>query len=222
MVTAQAQWSPRLFPLPSMTARPFSIACERNREPIAIALDPWMADRRKVLEIGSGTGQHAVFFAQRWPRLQWQPSDHPDHLAGIEAWRQEAALANLAPAFALQAELPPRVPLEVPSGHAPFDAVFSANTLHIMGWAHVQALFAGLPPLLDAGALLAVYGPFNYGGAFTSESNAQFDAWLKARDPRSGIREVEAVQALAAQSGFQLLDDLPMPANNRLLVWRLG
>lgn len=205
-----------------MTEKPFSIACERNREPIANALDKWMAERRHVLEIGSGTGQHAVFFAQRWPWLQWQPSDHPDHLQGIDAWREEAALANLAPAFALQAELPPQAPLEVPSSGPLFDAVFTANTLHIMGWAHVQALFAGLPALLAAGALLAVYGPFNYGGAFTSDSNAQFDAWLKARDPRSGIRDVEAVQALAGQSGFQLLEDVPMPANNRLLVWRLG
>ena len=205
-----------------MTEKPFSIACERNREPIATALDKWMAERRHVLEIGSGTGQHAVFFAQRWPWLQWQPSDHPDHLQGIDAWREEAALANLAPAFALQAELPPQAPLEVPSSGPLFDAVFTANTLHIMGWAHVQALFAGLPALLAAGALLAVYGPFNYGGAFTSDSNAQFDAWLKARDPRSGIRDVEAVQALAGQSGFQLLEDVPMPANNRLLVWRLG
>jgi len=205
-----------------MTEKPFSIACERNREPIATALDKWMAERRHVLEIGSGTGQHAVFFAQRWPWLQWQPSDHPDHLQGIDAWRDEAALANLAPAFALQAELPPQAPLEVPSSGPLFDAVFTANTLHIMGWAHVQALFAGLPALLAAGALLAVYGPFNYGGAFTSDSNAQFDAWLKARDPRSGIRDVEAVQALAGQSGFQLLEDVPMPANNRLLVWRLG
>lgn len=205
-----------------MTEKPFSIACERNREPIATALDKWMAERRHVLEIGSGTGQHAVFFAQRWPWLQWQPSDHPDHLQGIDAWREEAALANLAPAFALQAELPPQAPLEVPSSGPLFDAVFTANTLHIMGWAHVQALFAGLPALLAADALLAVYGPFNYGGAFTSDSNAQFDAWLKARDPRSGIRDVEAVQALAGQSGFQLLEDVPMPANNRLLVWRLG
>ena len=204
-----------------MTAKPFSLACERNRDPIAAALDPWMTDRRRVLEIGSGTGQHAVFFAQRWPWLQWQPSDHPDHLAGIETWRREAGLANLASPFALQAQLAPHPPLSVPPGSPRVDAVFSANTLHIMGWAHVQALFAGLPPLLEAGALLAVYGPFNYGGAFTSESNAQFDAWLKARDPQSGLRDVEAVHALAGRSGFQLLEDVPMPANNRLLVWRL-
>ncbi|MBD7953271.1 DUF938 domain-containing protein [Stenotrophomonas sp. Sa5BUN4] len=205
-----------------MTEKQYSLACERNRYPIAAALDPFMADRRRVLEIGSGTGQHAAWFAQRWPWLQWQPSDHPDHLAGIRAWREDAGLTNLKPPFALQAALPPAPPLAVPAGTPRFDAVFSANTLHIMGWEHVQALFAGLPALLEGGALLAVYGPFNYGGASTSDSNAQFDGWLKARDPRSGLRDAEAVQALAVAQGFVALEDLPMPANNRLLVWRLG
>ena len=205
-----------------MTEKPFSLACERNRDPIAAALDPFMADRRHVLEIGSGTGQHAAYFAQRWPWLQWQPSDHPDHLRGIAAWRAEAALPNLQAPFALQAELPPAPGLVVPAATPRFDAVFSANTLHIMGWDHVQALFAGLPALLQPGALLAVYGPFNYGGAYTSDSNAQFDGWLKARDPRSGLRDAEAVQALAVAQGFVALEDLAMPANNRLLVWRLG
>lgn len=205
-----------------MTEKPFSLACERNRDPIAVALDPFMADRRHVLEIGSGTGQHAAYFAQRWPWLQWQPSDHPDHLQGIVAWRAEAALPNLQAPFALQAELPPSPPLVVPAGIPRFDAAFSANTLHIMGWEHVQALFAGLPALLEGGALLAVYGPFNYAGRFTSDTNAQFDGWLKARDPRSGLRDAEAVQALAVAQGFVALEDLAMPANNRLLVWRLG
>lgn len=205
-----------------MTEKPYSLACERNRDPIAAALDPFMADRRRVLEIGSGTGQHAAYFAQRWPWLQWQPSDHPDHLAGIRAWRDDAGLANLQLPFALQAELPPAPGLAVPAGTARFDAAFSANTLHIMGWEHVQALFAGLPALLEGGALLAVYGPFNYGGEYTSDSNAQFDGWLKARDPRSGIRDGEAVQALAVAQGFIAVDDLPMPANNRLLLWRMG
>ncbi len=180
-----------------MSSKPYSEACERNREPIATALDPWMGDRHRVLEIGSGTGQHAAFFAERWPWLRWQPSDHPDHLPGIEAWRAEAALLNLLPPVALQVELPPAAGLTLPEGSS-FDAAFSANTLHIMGWEYVQVLFGALPPLLRHGALLAVYGPFNYGGRYTSDSNAQFDAWLKARDPRSGIRDVEAVHALAA------------------------
>ncbi|WP_049398192.1 DUF938 domain-containing protein [Stenotrophomonas maltophilia] len=204
-----------------MSSKPYSEACERNREPIATALDPWMGDRHRVLEIGSGTGQHAAFFAERWPWLRWQPSDHPDHLPGIEAWRAEAALLNLLPPVALQVELPPAPGLSLPQGST-FDAAFSANTLHIMSWEHVQALFAALPSMLRHGALLAVYGPFNYGGRYTSDSNAQFDAWLKARDPRSGIRDVEAVQALAADNGFTRLGDVAMPANNRLLLWRLG
>jgi len=204
-----------------MTRKPFSPACERNRVPIAAALDPWMVERRHVLEIGSGTGQHAVFFAQRWPHLRWQPSEHADHLAGINAWRADAALPNLPSPFVLQAELPPSPPLAVPSGMPRFDAVFSANTLHIMGWEHVRALFAGLPPVLAPGALLAVYGPFNYQGRFTSDSNAQFDTWLKARDPRSGIRDAEAVQELAIAQGFMAREDIAMPSNNRLLLWQL-
>ena len=163
-----------------MSSKPHSEACERNREPIAAALDPWMGDRHRVLEIGSGTGQHAAFFAERWPWLRWQPSDHPDHLPGIEAWRAEAALLNLLPAVALQVELPPAPGLSLPQSST-FDAAFSANTLHIMSWAHVQALFAALPSVLRRGALLAAYGPFNYGGRYSSDSNAQFDAWLKAR-----------------------------------------
>ncbi len=205
-----------------MSNKPYSEACERNREPIAAALEPWMGDRRRVLEIGSGTGQHAVFFAQRWPHLQWQPSDHADHLPGIEAWRTDASLPNLLPPFVLQAELPPLPPLAVPRGTERFDAVFTANTLHIMGWAQAAVLFAGLPSVLVPGGLLAVYGPFNYQGNFTSDSNAQFDAWLRMRDPRSGIRDVEAVQELASTQGFRMLGDMAMPANNRLLLWQLG
>jgi len=205
-----------------MAEKPSAPSVERNRDPIAEGLHAWMADRRRVLEIGSGTGQHALYFAARWPHLQWQPSDHPDHLPGIEAWRAGSGQDNLLPALPLQAELPPQAPLALPPGTAPFDAVFTANTLHIMSWAHVQALFAGLPVVTVPGALLAVYGPFNYGGAYTSDSNAQFDAWLKARDPRSGIRDSEAVHALAAGAGFSTLEDRALPANNRLLVWRRG
>lgn len=209
-----------------MPGKPFSDACERNREPIAAALDPWMGDRHRVLEIGSGTGQHAAFFAERWPWLRWQPSDHADHLPGIEAWRAEAALLNLLPPIALQVALPPAPGLTLPMPGVPaqgmFDAAFTANTLHIMSWPHVQALFAALPGVLRHGALWAVYGPFNRAGSYTSESNAQFDRWLRARDGHSGIRDGEAVQALAADNGFTRLKDVAMPANNRLLLWRLG
>lgn len=173
------------------------------------------ADRRRVLEIGSGTGQHAVHFAAAMPWLAWQCSERAEHLPGIRAWLDEAGLANT----------PPPLELDVARGPWPvrgYDAVFSANTLHIMGWPGVEAFFAGVGRLLaDAdGGVLAVYGPFNYAGAHTSDSNRAFDAWLQARDPRSGIRDFEAVDALANAVGLRLADDVAMPANNRCLVWR--
>ncbi|HVI59589.1 MAG TPA: DUF938 domain-containing protein [Luteimonas sp.] len=195
--------------------KPFAPACERNREPILAVLRDCFADRRRVLEIGSGTGQHAVHFAAAMPWLAWQCSERAEHLPGIRAWLDEAGLANT----------PPPLELDVARGPWPvrgYDAVFSANTLHIMGWPGVEAFFAGVGRLLaDAdGGVLAVYGPFNYAGAHTSDSNRAFDAWLQARDPRSGIRDFEAVDALANAVGLRLADDVAMPANNRCLVWR--
>jgi len=206
-----------------MSQQRWSEACERNREPILAVLQRHLHDRTRVLEIGSGTGQHAAYFAAQLPHLHWQASDHPDYLPGIAERLAEAALPNAPAPWPLQAVLSPHPGLApLPAPPLGFDAVFSANTLHIMSWAHVQALFAALPALLRHGALLAVYGPFNYGGRYTSDSNAQFDSWLKARDPRSGIRDSEAVQALAADNGFTRLGDVAMPSNNRLLLWRLG
>lgn len=195
-----------------MTDKPHSPACERNREPILVVLREYLADRRKVLEIGSGTGQHAVHFAAAMPWLSWQCSDRAEHLPGIRLWLDEAGLANT----------PEPVELDV-TGDWPrhrFDAVFSANTLHIMGWPEVQTFFDGIGAVLDVGGVLAVYGPFNYGGDYTSDSNRAFDAWLKTRDPRSGIRDFEAVDALARHIGLTLAADIAMPANNRTLVWR--
>lgn len=201
--------------------KPHSPSCERNKDPILDVLREHFADRREVLEIGSGTGQHAVHFAAAMPWLRWQCSDHADHLPGIRAWLEEAALPNAPAPFALQAVLDP-LPGLAPMPAARYDAVFTANTLHIMGWPEVGALFAGLATVLAEDGVLAVYGPFNEGGAFTSESNRQFEAWLKDRDPRSGIRDVEAVQALADNIGLRLVGDVAMPANNRMLVWRRG
>lgn len=206
-----------------MSDKRYCEACERNRGPILAVLRRQLAGARLVLEIGSGSGQHAVHFAAAMPWLNWQASDHPDYLPGIAQWIAETALPNTPPPLPLQAVLQPRpglAPLPVAAGR--YDAVFSANTLHIMSWMHVQALFAGLPQVLAPGALLCVYGPFNYGGRYTSDSNRQFDAWLKARDPASAIRDFEAVDALAREQGFALCDDVAMPANNRLLVWRRG
>jgi SAM-dependent methyltransferase len=202
-----------------MTTKPHSPSCDRNREPILDVLRTRFADRREVLEIGSGTGQHAVHFAAAMPWLRWQCSDHADALPGIRLWLDEAALPNTPPPFALQAVLEP-VPGFSPLPSGRYDAVFSANTLHIMGWPEVQALFAALPDVLADDAIVAIYGPFNYRGEFTSDSNRDFDGWLKARDPRSGIRDFEAVNALAGAIDLHLIADEAMPANNRMLVWR--
>ena len=165
-----------------------------------------------MLEIGSGTGQHAVHFAAAMPWLAWQCSDRADNLPGIAAWRDEAALANTPPAIELD--------VDGPWPKNGFDAVFTANSLHIMGWPQVEAFFAGVGKVLQEDGLLIVYGPFNYGGEFTSDSNRAFDQWLKDRDPASGIRDFEAVDALARAIGLALVEDNAMPANNRALVWQ--
>ena len=193
--------------------KPFSPACERNRDPILAVLRDAYADRHEVLEIGSGSGQHAVHFAAAMPWLSWQCSDVDDNLPGIRAWLDDAALPNTPPPLQLDLALPQ------PTARR-FDALFSANTLHIIGWPLVEALFARLSDWLQPSATVVVYGPFNYAGTFTSDSNRGFDGWLKARDPRSGIRDFEAVDALARTAGLVLVDDRAMPANNRCLTWR--
>jgi cyclopropane fatty-acyl-phospholipid synthase-like methyltransferase len=195
-----------------MDDKPWSAACERNREPILAVLRERYADRRRVLEIGSGTGQHAVHFAAAMPHLTWQTSDVEANLPGIRAWLDEAALPNTPAPLALD------VGDGLPAGG--YDAVFSANTLHIMGWRDVEKLFAALPDAMAADALLTVYGPFNLGGRYTSESNAAFDASLRAADSRRGIRDLAAVDALARAAGLVLLEDRAMPANNRCVTWR--
>ncbi|KIF80521.1 DUF938 domain-containing protein [Noviherbaspirillum autotrophicum] len=196
-------------------SKQFSAACERNREPILAVLRDVLADCRQVLEIGSGTGQHAVYFGAHLPRLQWQTSDLPCNHASIIAWQQEARLPNVLPPLALDV-----ASTDWPQG--PYDAVFSANTCHIMAWQEVEAMFVGIGRVLRPGGLVCIYGPFNEGGRFTSISNAQFDAALKAQAPHMGIRDFDAVNALAARQGLTLLADHAMPANNRLLVWRAG
>lgn len=197
--------------LPASPSRPYSTACERNRDPILAVLREHFVDRHRVLEIGSGTGQHAVYFAAAMPWLVWQSSDRAQNLDGIRLWLDEAALPNT----------PPPLTLDVNNAWPALDAdaLFSANTLHIMAWDEVLQLFARLPAVATVDARLVIYGPFNYGGRFTSDSNAAFDASLKAQHPHMGIRDFEAVDALAAGAGFTLLEDRAMPANNRCLVW---
>lgn len=196
-----------------MREKPYSAASERNRAPILAVLREFFADRTHVLEVGSGTGQHAAHFAAALPQLTWQSSDRADNLAGIRAWLDDAALSNA----------PSPLQLDVTSAAwpgGPFDAAFSANTLHIMAWHEVEAFFSALPRVVTDDAKLAIYGPFNVDGAFTSASNAAFDESLKARAPHMGIRDVAAVDALAQAAGFVLLDDVAMPANNRLRTWQ--
>ncbi|MEO6064934.1 MAG: DUF938 domain-containing protein [Lysobacterales bacterium] len=200
----------------STTRKPFSEACERNREPIAVLLQQRLRECRAVLEIGSGTGQHAVHFAATMPWLNWQCSDRAEHLPGIEAWLEEAGLPNTLSPMELDVS---HTPWPLPLSRT-YDAAFSANTLHIMGWPEVEAFFAGLGDALTDTAMLVVYGPFNYNGAYTSDSNRAFDGWLKARDPRSGIRDFAAVDALARALGLRLIEDVAMPANNRCLIWQ--
>ncbi|RZI40948.1 DUF938 domain-containing protein [Herbaspirillum sp. HC18] len=191
----------------------YSAACERNREPILAVLRDVLANARTVLEIGSGTGQHAVYFGTNLPHLAWQTSDLPENHASILAWLHEEQPSNVLPPLPLDVEAD-----EWPAG--PFDAVFTANTCHIMAWPHVEAMFAGVGRVLKQGGLLCIYGPFNYNGKFTSESNALFDMSLKAQGEHMGIRDFEAVDRLAVAQGMVLVADHAMPANNRLLVWR--
>lgn len=213
--------------------KPFSEASERNKEPILDVLRTHLANATRVLEIGSGTGQHAVHFAAGLPNVVWQPTDQPQCLDGIRQWVEEAALPNLRDPQPLLAHVegfvsglastnPSTFQKVLDDGESPsgFDAVFTANTLHIMGWTEVEALFAGIPAMLRDGPVTVIaYGPFNRDGQFTSESNRDFDVWLKARDPRSGIRDAETIDALAGAMGFTLVDDVAMPANNRMLIW---
>jgi SAM-dependent methyltransferase len=193
--------------------KPFSQACENNKQPILVVLQQAFAAVDRVLEIGSGTGQHAVYFAEAMPWLRWQPSDRVENLPGIRAWCEAAGLRNL------------EQPLELDVSVTPWPitntaAVFSANTAHIMSWPEVEQFIAGVGRCVAGNGLFCLYGPFNYTGNFTSASNAQFDAWLRVRDPYSGIRDFEAIDRLAQVAGFVFVADHPMPANNRTLIWR--
>jgi SAM-dependent methyltransferase len=192
---------------------PFSDACERNKGPILDVLVTAFAGVAAVLEVGSGTGQHAVWFGQNLSHLTWQPSETLAHLPGLRERLDLEAPDNV------------RAPLALDVAHHPWpvgavDGVFSANTLHIMSWSQVEHFFRGVGAVLAAGGTLCVYGPFRYGGNFTTPSNADFERWLKRRDPLSGVRDFEAVDTLARAQGLALLADHAMPANNQALVWR--
>jgi len=191
--------------------KPFSQACENNKDPILAVLKRVFANPCEVLEIGSGTGQHAVYFAEFLPHLTCHPSDQAMHLPGIDLWINEARLENI------------KSPMTLDINHKPWpvsdiEAVFTANTLHIISWENVQIFIQSLGETMQAGAKFCCYGPFNVGGTYTSESNARFDIWLKEQDHLSAIRDLEAVVSLANDAGIKLLESIEMPANNKLLV----
>lgn len=191
--------------------KPYAESCDQNKRPILEVLSRVFTEPCTVVEIGSGTGQHAVYFAGELPHLQWQPTDRAENLPGIEAWRNDAELHNVHAPL----ELDVAQPWPVDSA----EAVFSANSVHIMSWPEVEDLFDNLGRVMKSGARFCLYGPFNYGGRYTSESNARFDDWLKARDPQSGIRDVDDLDRLAEAAGMERIADYEMPANNRTLVW---
>ena len=172
---------------------PYAEARERNREPILAVLRRIFADRRRGLEIGSGTGQHAAYFAAQLAHLAWQASDVAEHLPGIRLWGME----------------PIELDVDQPWPPIDADAVFTANTAHIMSWPQVGRMFEGVARLLPRAGIFALYGPFHYGGRPTSESNARFDAVLRARDPESGVRDFDHIDALARRCGLALARSIP-------------
>lgn len=192
--------------------KPFSQACENNKDPILAVLQRHLSGAHFVLEIGSGTGQHAVHFASRFSGVLWQTSDLEANHAGIRQWIEDSGLTNVVPPLALDVMTDPWPVTSV-------DAVFSANTAHIMSPPMVSAMIRGVARLLADRGLFLLYGPFNYDGAYTSESNARFDEWLRQRDPESAIRDFEDLDRQARQVGLHIVEDNTMPANNRLLVW---
>lgn len=194
-------------------SKPFAESSEQNKQDILAIIQPLFSKLKRVLEIASGTGQHAVYFSQTMPNLNWQPSDLDSALPGIQSWVNESGLANLNQPIAL----------DVSSINWPqqtFDAIFSANSLHIMSQQHVKDLFSNVGRVLNKNGLITVYGPFNYHGQFTSQSNQHFDGWLKSRNSNSGIKEFEWCNDLAENAGFKLIKDYEMPQNNRILVWQ--
>lgn len=195
--------------------KPFSQACENNKRPILEILTKTYSSVKHVLEVGSGTGQHAVFFGKHLPHLSWQTSDLLINHVGINAWLDEVTLTNVKRPIVV--DLCEPLPLVNQTQSA--DAVFTANTLHIINWQLVIKFFQTIERNLAPNAKVCIYGPFKYKGKFTSESNAQFDLWLKDRNFESGIRDIEEILTAANSSNLALIDDHCMPANNRLLVF---
>jgi cyclopropane fatty-acyl-phospholipid synthase-like methyltransferase len=193
--------------------RPFSQACENNKHAILDVLKSELGDAKRVLEVGSGTGQHAVYFAECLPHLVWQTSDQIQHHGGINQWLEMACLPNILPPISLDVR-------DYNWGQLEYDAVFTANSLHIMALEPAKLFVSNVAKALKCDGRFLMYGPLNYDGQYTSASNARFDQWLAQKDPQSAIRDFEQLDVWARSSGLYLYRDVAMPANNRLLVWR--
>jgi len=189
----------------------YSAACDQNKDPILKVIKPLLLNAKSVLEVGSGTGQHCVYFAKELPHLTWQASDQSMYLPSVSAWIDDAKLTNTPKALKLN------VDLDWPEDK--YQAIYSANTVHIMSWEMVLNFFKGVGQVLDKGGVFILYGPFNYLGQYTSQSNANFDLLLKDNNPLSAIRDFEALNQLAQKVGLSLVNDFAMPANNRILCW---
>ena len=196
-----------------MSNLPFSSAVERNRQPILDHLRVLIPENGSVLEIGSGTGQHAVFFTQEMPGLLWQPTDREENLAALEARFSEQGNENILPPLKLDV-------IRDPWPDYYYDAAFSANTAHIMPWEAVVSMFTGVASRLDTNARFCLYGPFNVNNRFTSQSNAHFDARLRAEDSKMGIRDLTIIESLAGLHQMPLEQKIAMPANNSMLVFK--
>jgi hypothetical protein len=196
-----------------MIQKPFSQSCENNKDPILQVISTVFCHPTTVWEIGSGTGQHACYFAINLPHIKWQPTDRTENIHGIEMWIKETNTPNLNHPLILDV-----TDDRWPSSN--IEALFTANTLHIMSWDEVKTCFARLAEHLRTKALVCIYGPFNYNGTYTSESNARFDQWLKNQNPLSAIRNFEDILFLATINGFSLKNDFAMPTNNHLLVFQ--
>jgi len=194
----------------------FSPSCERNQAALLAELTAIFSTKQYILEIGSFSGQHAIHFSENIPNINWQPSDVEEHLPALVQNLAEASLENCQKPIVLNVTESHHWPT------AQYEAIFTANTLHIMSWQDVQKLFDNINKVCKKGTLLCIYGPFKYQGKFTSVSNADFQSWLQNRDLNSGIRDFEKVNELAVEQGFTFVSDINMPANNQLLTWQMN
>ena len=192
--------------------KPYALSCDRNSEPILGALKEIITNQKSLFEVGAGTGQHAIFMAPHFPNMFWTLADQEDRHEGINMWLKDFPRSNV------------RGPVEYSIGNSEIkgdvDVVFTANVIHIISWELSLKLFDDVSQKLPADGLFLIYGAFNYDGKFTSESNEKFEAWLKEKDPQSGIRDFEKVVSELSMRSMELAEDKEMPANNRLLVFK--